>query len=482
VLPRFLLLAATARGLLARIVGLRWARVGRFDLVVPAAIAAAVWTAVPQLGTELAGVPFGVAWIALTAAVVVPLLLRSRARGGAPAVAAGSAPARLPALGLILVVGIVVSWVLYDVWFWGHTNQLYDLDVYLGSAGRWLAGGQPYMTAPVTAWPSTPGADFFLYPPPLLPVFGALSKLPEGLVDVAWIAFLVACAYKSYRIMGLPRVWSVALLAFPPVAIGFESGNIASLTFLLFAAGVRTGGALVVDGLFKTQTGLPALWLIRQRRWRGLLAGIALVAAIALATLPLVGLHSWQDWWAGLGYRAASQSAVPALYGYSYAKEYPGWAFAAISVALVGVALLFRGRRGLAALGLASVFASPALWPHGFIFALPALLMLENGAAVWLVLGAGSVGPNMWHLFNVAWIAVLAARRLPSGALHPLAGTDGPWPSPLAARRTRSATSPTVRVSASGPGSGGVSTTSADRAELRPRHPHPLPVIRQRDE
>ena len=480
-LPRLLLLPATARGLLARIVALRWARIGGFDLVVPAAIAAVIWTAVPQLGSELAGIPFGVAWIVLTAAVVAPLLLWSRARSGAiPTARAG--PTRLPALGLILVVGIVVSWVLYDVWFWGHTNQLYDLDVYLGSAGRWLAGGQPCMTAPVTAWPSPPGADFFLYPPPLLPVFAALSKVPEGPVDVAWVAFLIACAYKSYRILGLPRVWGLALLAFPPVAIGFESGNVASLTFLLFAAGARAGGALVVDGLFKTQTGLPALWLIRQRRWRAILAGAAVVAAVVLATLPLVGLHSWQDWWAGLGYRAASQAAVPALYGYSYAKEYPSWAFAAISAALVVAALLFRGRRGLAALGLASIFASPALWPHGFVFALPALLMLENGAAVWLVLGAGSVGPNMWHLFNVAWIAVLAARRLPSGALHPLAGTDGPWPNPLAAQRTRSAASPTVRVGAIGPGSGGVSATNADRSELRPRHPQPLPVTRQRDE
>ena len=480
-LPRLLLLPATARGLLARIVALRWARIGGFDLVVPAAIAAVIWTAVPQLGSELAGIPFGVAWIVLTAAVVAPLLLWSRARSGAiPTARAG--PTRLPALGLILVVGIVVSWVLYDVWFWGHTNQLYDLDVYLGSAGRWLAGGQPYMTAPVTAWPSTPGADFFLYPPPLLPVFAALSKVPEGPVDVAWVAFLIACAYNSYRILGLPRVWGLALLAFPPVAIGFESGNVASLTFLLFADGARAGGALVVDGLFKTQTGLPALWLIRQRRWRAILAGAAVVAAVVLATLPLVGLHSWQDWWAGLGYRAASQAAVPALYGYSYAKEYPSWAFAAISAALVVAALLFRGRRGLAALGLASIFASPALWPHGFVFALPALLMLENGAAVWLVLGAGSVGPNMWHLFNVAWIAVLAALRLPSGALHPLAGTDGPWPNPLAAQRTRSAASPTVRVGAIGPGSGGVSATNADRSELRPRHPQPLPVTRQRDE
>ena len=453
-LPRLLLLPATARGWLARIVGLRWARIGGFDLVVPVAIAAVIWTAVPQLGSDLAGVPFGVAWIVLTVAVVVPLFLWSRA-SAASSPATRPAPSRpaapVPALGLILVVGIVASWCLYDLWFWGQTRQLYDLDVYLGSAARWLAGGQPYMTAPATTWPSSPGSDFFLYPPPLLPVFGVLSRLPHGFVSVAWVALLVACAYKSYRILGLPRVWSLALLLFPPVAIGFESGNVASLTFLLFAAGIRAGGTLVVDGLFKTQTGLPALWLIRQRRWRGILAGTAIVVAIAIATLPLVGLQSWQDWWAGLGYRAASQSAVPALYGYSYAKEYPGWAFALIAAGLVVLALLFRGRRGLAALGLASIFASPALWPHGFVFALPALLMLENGAAVWLVLGAGAVGPNMWHLFNVAWIAVLAARRLPSGALHPLAGTDGPWPNPLAAQRARRPAPPTVRVDAGGP-------------------------------
>jgi hypothetical protein len=437
VLPRLLLLPAAARGLLARIVGLRWARIGGFDLVVPAAIAAVIWTAIPQLGSELAGIPFGVAWIVATAAVVAPLLIWSRAQPVASLPAASSGPTRLPSLGLILVVGIVVSWVLYDIWFWGQTNQLYDLDVYLGSAARWLAGGQPYMTAPVTAWPSSPGSDFFLYPPPLLPVFAALSRLPHGLASAVWVVFLVACAYKSYRILGLRRIWSVALLAFPPMAIGFESGNVASLTFLLFVAGIRAGGPLVVDGLFKTQTGLPALWLIRQRRWRGILAGTAIVAAIALVTLPLVGLHSWQDWWAGLGYRAASQSAVPALYGYSYARELPGWEFAAVSAALVGVALFFRGRRGLAALGLAAIFASPALWPHGFVFALPALLMLENGAAVWLVLGAGAVGPNMWHVFAGAWVAVLAARRLPYGPLHPMAGTDGPWPNPLSLTRIR---------------------------------------------
>jgi hypothetical protein len=354
-------------------------------------------------------------------------------------------------LRLALPVAVVVSWVLYDTLFWGQTTQLYDLNVYLGSAARWLDGGQPYLTAALTAWPSSARADFFLYPPPLLPVFAALSRLPGGPVDAAWVAFLVGCAYKAYRLLGLPRIWSVALLAFPPMTIGFESGNIASLTFLLFVAGVRAGGALVVAGIFKAQTGLPALWLIRQRRWRGILAGVAALAAVSLVTLPLVGFDSWFAWWAGLGYRAVSQATVRAMYGYSEAQAVPGWLFATISAGFVALALIFRGRRSLAGLGLASIFASPALWPHGFVFALPALLMLENGAFVWLLLGVGAWGTNMWLLFWAGWLAVLAARRIPSGRLHPMAGTDGPWPSPTGALPARRATPPNVRVSAAEP-------------------------------
>ena len=312
------------------------------------------------------------------------------------------------------------------------------------------------MSAPGSSWPACSQQDFFLYPPPLLPFFGLLSRLPEAPVAAGWTVAMAACAYKAYRILGLSRTVSAVMLAFPPVMIGLESGNIASLTFLLFVAAVRSGGALVVDGLFKVQTGLPALWLIRQRRWRGILAGLAIVGAIVVVTLPLVGLDSWRAWWDGLGYRAASQAAVPALFGYSLAQMLPGAVFAGISVALVALAVVLRGRPGLAALGLASIFASPALWPHGFVFALPAVLMLESGAAVWMLLGAGAFGSNMWLLFYGGWLAVAAGRRLPSGVLHPLAGTDGPWPSPLRPRR-RTAPGPVVRVSAgAAPGAGGL--------------------------
>jgi hypothetical protein len=426
-MPGIVTLMVAARDWLARVASLRWARIGGLDLVVPAATGLVVFNAIPQLGRDLWGVPFWLAWIVTTAIAAAALLAWSRA----------ARPAWKPRLAspeMLLLAGIVASWVIYDILFWQQPNNLYDLNVYLGSAARWLDGGQPYMTTAVSSWPSGPQNDFFLYPPPLLPVFGLLARLPDMPVALGFTAAMVACAYKAYRFLGLSRAYSLVVLTFPPVMIGFESGNIASLTFLLFAAAVKSGGTLVVDGLFKVQTGIPALWLIRERRWRGVLAGAAVVLAIVLVTLPIVGLDSWRAWWDGLGYRAASQAEVPALYGFSYAKLLPGVVYSALCVAFLGLALIFRERPGLAALGLASIFASPALWPHGFVFALPAVLMLESGAGVWLILGAGAFGPNMWLLFMAGWVAVLGARRMPADRIHPLVGRDGPWPRPTQAK------------------------------------------------
>ncbi|HEX7495698.1 MAG TPA: glycosyltransferase family 87 protein [Candidatus Limnocylindrales bacterium] len=436
------------RGWLADLASLRWARPGGLDLAVPASMVLVVGYAVPQLGRDVAGAPFWLAWLIATAGIL--LLLRASgwmARGAmstttaTPIAGAGSArtsPAghgfalrRLTTLQLALVVEIAVVWVLYDILLWQPASHLYDLNVYLGASERWMNGGQAYVTTVLTTWPSSARADFFLYPPPLLPFFALLSQLPSAPVAAAWTAFQLACWYRAFRILGVAPSLSLLLLAFPPVMIGLESGNVAGLTFLLFVAAVRTGGALVVDGIFKVQSSIPVLWLLREGRWRGLLAGTAAASAIVLVTLPLVGIDAWRAWWAGLGYRASSQAVADALYGYSYAKELSAPAYVAACGALTVVALAFRGRRGLAALGLASLFASPALWPHGFAFALPAVLMLESGTAVWLVLGAGAFGSNMWLLFVGGWLAVMAARRFPAGRLHPLAGTDGPWPRPI---------------------------------------------------
>jgi hypothetical protein len=438
---------------LAALAGLRWARPAGLDLVVPAGAIVVVFYAVPQLGRDVFGVPFWLAWLLSTVAVATCARATIAALslvGARASATAGDQVARPPISGrwagrldpsvgafsfrrlsspqLLLLAEVVTAWSLYDILLWQQTNHLYDLSVYLAASDRWLHGGQAYMTATLSAWPASAQADFFLYAPPLLPFFALLAQLPQAPVAVGWTAFQAGCWYLSFRELGLPRPLSIALLAFPPVMIGLESGNVAGLVFLLFVAGARAGGTLVADGLFKVQAGIPMLWLARQGLWVGLAAGAAAMAVIVLVTLPLVGSDAWSAWWNGLGYRAASQAAAVALYGYSYAQVLPAPAWIAASAALTLLALTFRGRGGLAALGLASIFASPALWPHGFVFALPALLMLESGTAIWLVLGAGAFGPNMWLLFGVGWLSILAARRLPSGRLHPLAGRNGPWP------------------------------------------------------
>jgi hypothetical protein len=410
-------LAIPLRRFLADAAALRWARVRGVDLVAPTGLAIVAVGLAEQLGRPIAGLAFAVWWAALSAAALAGWAALARSDR--------ALPVRPVAF---LAIPVVVSWLLFDLLLWQQANHLYDLDVYLASCGRWLDGGQPYMTGPITAWPQTPAADYFLYPPPLLPVFGLLSRLPNPAVSIGWIVFLAACAYFAFRLLGLPRTWSLLLVAFPPVMMGIESGNVASLSLLLFALAYRSGPALVVGGLLKAQTGLPALWLVREKRWRALAGGAALASAIVLATLPFTGVDAWHDWWAGLAYRAESQAAVISLYGNSVAQELPSVLFAGIALALVLAALLFRGRRALAGLGLASVFASPALWPHGFSFALPAVLLLESGTAVWLLLGAGAMNPNWWLLFYFGWLAVAAEPRSPDRD-HPLAGTDGPWPS-----------------------------------------------------
>jgi hypothetical protein len=160
------------------------------------------------------------------------------------------------------------------------------------------------------------------------------------------------------------------------------------------------------------------------------LFGAGVVAAVVLVTLPVVGLQSWHDWAAGLFYRQQSQVHLPALFGISIARVLPPLMYVAVSIAAIGAALLPRGRRGLAALGIATIIASPSLWPHGFVVALPALFGLPTAAVMWLALSLppGTVG--LWAMTGLAIGALLLpgwGRRPDEDLAHPLSGTEGPW-------------------------------------------------------
>jgi hypothetical protein len=350
-------------------------------------------------------------------------------------VAAGAWCARRwPTISLarFLLVGEVIAlWVVADTMIWSSATHFYDFNVYL-AAGVHAGHGQPvYLPAPITTLPRSAATDWFLYPPPLIPLLRLATHLPAGLAAGSFAVAMGACGLAAYRVLGLSWRWAIFLLAFPPMAKGIESGNVANLTFLLLVAGVRWGPALVVGTLFKVQNVIPAAWLVRERRWRDLLVGVALVGAVCLLTLPLVGIQSWSAWLAGLGYRQQSQVKVPILFGNSLALIMPTVVFVAVSATAVIAALAQRGRRGLAGLGLASIVASPSLWLHGFVMGIPALLAMP-ATAVWLALGAATIGGlGLWAMFAIAAVGLVAGAwesPLPADPLHPLGGRRGPWP------------------------------------------------------
>ena len=283
--------------------------------------------------------------------------------GAATAIRAVDAP--FPSL--LLVAEVVAIWLVHDQHLLDHAAHYYDLGVYVAGGRHWLAGQPVYLPGPITELPHRAADDFFLYPPPLVPVLALAARLPFGLLAGAWAVASFGCALLAFRLLGLGWSWAILMLAFPALVKGVESGNVANLTFLLFAAGYRFGPALVVGVLFKIQTGIPALWLARERRWRDIAIGILIVGVICLVTLPIVGVGSWRDWVAGLSYRQQSQVNLPILNGLSLAGAIPFAAFVAVSAVAVAIAFALGGRRGLAGLGLASIVASPSLWPHGFL-------------------------------------------------------------------------------------------------------------------
>jgi hypothetical protein len=377
---------------------------------------------VPQPG----GIRFGPLWLGVTLAAGIGWIAAGR---------------RLTAIAA-MALGSIAAMVLTDITFIVGQN-LRDLHLYL-HAGRHFLDGEPvYLDRLFTVRPVDLSNFPFLYPPPTLPLFAILSLLPQLLVDVAWVAASVAAGVFLLRLIGIHGWWTVVFLAWPPLFQAIEVGNVSVFAGLLFALAPWLGAGLVVAAVFKLYSGLAALWLVRERRVLDLVVGIAVVAGAALLTLPLTGLDRWREWLAGLDWYRASQPMLPgSLFGFGLARYLPFLPFVAVAALATIVALRSRGREGLARLGLATVVASPSLYTHGIIVAVPALLLLRS-RWMWFALGIMSVAPGIgwWAgigLTVIAWVVPVLRRAEPSGeeavdidddALHPLWRGTGPWPS-----------------------------------------------------
>jgi hypothetical protein len=344
---------------------------------------------------------------------------------------------------VVLAAGTAAGALLTDlVQFSGQF--LRDLAIYLRAGEDFAAGAPVYLRTILTEIPVDRTTYPFLYPPPTLPLLAVLAALPRPLVEAGWLIGSAAVAFAGLRLIGLSPRWALAALLWPPFFQGLYVGNVAVPIFGLFAAAPWFGAGLILAAIFKPHSGLAALWLVRERRLRPIVGGLVVLCGLAVASLPLVGVDSWRDWVEGLRLYAESQEHLPALVAIGLGAYLPGLLPLFAAAAAVGWAWLARGRDGLARFGIATVVASPSLFTHGFVVALPAFLALRP-VALWLAIGITSVAPGLgWWL---AVVLVVVASVVPS-LRRP---TGGPWPTAgdldVAARstgRARHATRPGV--------------------------------------
>ncbi len=129
----------------------------------------------------------------------------------------------------------------------------------------------------------------FRYTPAFAQAFSWLGALPWelylGLVLAGMLGILVAWG----------RMWALALIAFPPVALELYHGNIDLFIAFAMVLGLRYPVAWVFPILSKVTPGIALLWFVGRRDWRSLaiaLGATATVIAISFALAPQL----WAQW------------------------------------------------------------------------------------------------------------------------------------------------------------------------------------------
>ena len=329
----------------------------------------------------------------------------------------------------LLVIAVVATFLVDDL---VTLNGLLarDLRIYLTAGDQFFHGRPPYGQVVISGPADAARYGLpFLYPPFTLPFFAVLSQLPEGLVIAVWVVVSVVTAAFALRWLGVRTWWIPVLLLWPPVFLGIAVGNVAVLTFGMFAVAPRLPWTLPLMAVFKLQSAVPSIWLVRERRWRSLAIGLGLVVGVALLTLPLVGTSAWADWYRGLQLFQQSEALYPGLNGLALPRYIPYGAYLLVAAVTVVIAVILgKGRAGLARLGIASVVASPSLYRHGFMILLPGLL--GNGELLfWLSLGLSgrAVGWAITGAIAAVGTFRFATTERRADTVHPLGPRGAPW-------------------------------------------------------
>jgi len=302
-----------------------------------------------------------------------------------------------------------------------------DFEIPLRAASRWAAGSQPY---PPSAMLVNGGPDLpFLYPPYLLPLLAPIASLPRDFVTGLWLILCAAAAVWTCRRLSIPWLVVPCVLAWPPFSEGLVTGNVQILSFAAFVAllyepadgrarqrtlipshDALNGVLAAAVGVLKVAQMLPVLYLLR-RRWRAALIGVAALAALTVALLPLTGVSVYGDWLAQLR-RAADPSWTIGGVALGRSIGLPDIVLVACGIAL---ALSVRGRDSAAWLGIAMLVATPSVHGYTFLFLVPGLLTIRRDfsfviAAMYL----GNYHTDTWWFGCLLLVcSLLAANRWP---------------------------------------------------------------------
>jgi hypothetical protein len=354
------------------------------------------------------------------------------------ALTVGSGPNRLlrSALAVLaLAVSLVELHALLVGYPWGV-----DIAIPLQAATRWLAGGQPYLAS---AFLAGPGYDApFLYPPFVLPILAPLTHLPQLAVTEAWFVLSLGGAVFACRRLAIPWLMIPLFLVWPPFAEGLLGGNVQVLVFAAFVGlfwraptpsndqlpfapseedllnldrlgsseRLTKGLQAIAVGALKAAQVQPWLYLLR-RNWRSAVMGAAVLAALGLATLPLVGIGAWLDWLAQLG---RANDPVWILAGDGIARSLPWWTGDLLLLGSMVLVLIVPSRHAGAWVGVLAVVGMPGLRVFGLLFALPALFLIRREIALIAgLLMATYTFEGWWLALALVTGAMLLGRRLP---------------------------------------------------------------------
>jgi hypothetical protein len=209
------------------------------------------------------------------------------------------APWLLAALGVAVLVTSAFLFI-------GSTGFGYDYLAYDAAARRLAVGESLYPPGIAAAYNSGAYGGLYLYAPPLAVALVPMAALPVNTAILAWFVGRIlllglGCALLPVRRDARLTLWFVASISFP-VLYDLNLGNLSVVLFALGAAiwrwngtpwaGVALAAALTVRYPF----GLVGIAWILTRRVRSIVGAVTTGAAIAGATLLIVGTAGWVDY------------------------------------------------------------------------------------------------------------------------------------------------------------------------------------------